>query len=79
MENTSRIETKGRKALILALISCFVTCFYILGHGAADVQVLHQLLSQHLPLRQAVRGQVLGGDVPPDPPGRLQVHFIPTY
>ena len=43
------------------------------GHGPASESLLRQLVSQHLPHRQTVRRQIVGGDVSTGPAGRMQV------
>lgn len=44
------------------------------GDGSSSVSLLHQLVSQHLPDRQAVWRQILSGDVQTGAADRLQVH-----
>lgn len=43
------------------------------GHGSAPRPLLHQLLTQHLPVGKAVRWQEFCGDVSAGPVGWLQV------
>jgi len=43
------------------------------GHGSTARALLHQLQSQHVPLRSPVRRKVLGRDVPTSAVSRMQV------
>jgi hypothetical protein len=71
-ENILSFQTKYS----VKLLHNFFSLLNPAGHGSAAVQVLRELLTQHLPVRQTVRGQVLRRDVPPDPPSGLQVNYM---
>ncbi len=71
-ENNFSFQTKYS----VKLLNNFFLYSIPAGHGSAAVQVLRELLTQHLPVRQTVRGQILRRDVPPDPPSGLQVNYM---